>query len=109
MDEHENVARLRLSASRAQEIIQERALDADNIVWSVHALERMDERGIYDIDVLRILRKGFVDDDPEQTDLGEWKCKVTLNIKRGRTAGVVTIIMSRGELYVKTVEWEDSI
>ncbi len=99
----------RLSASRAQEIIQERALDADNIVWSVHALERMDERGIYDIDVLRILRKGFVDDDPEQTERGEWKCKVTLNIKRGRTAGVVTIIMSQGELYVKTVEWEDSI
>lgn len=57
MDEHDSVAQLRLSASRAQEIIQERSLDADKIVWSVHALERMDERGIYDIDVLRILRQ----------------------------------------------------
>lgn len=109
MEKKENVARFRLTASRAQKIIRETALDADNIVWGDHALERMEERGIYDIDVLRILRKGWVDEDPERTERGEWKCKITLNIKRGRTAGVVTIIMTNGALFVKTVEWEDSI
>ena len=109
MDEHQNVARFRLTAARAQETIREAALDADNVVWSTHALERMEERGIYDIDVLRILRSGWVDNDPEPTVRGEWKCKITLNIKRGRTAGVVTIIMLNGALFVKTVEWEDSI
>ena len=109
MDEQQNVARFRLTAARAQEIIREAAQDADNVVWGTHALGRMEERGIYDIDVLRILRGGWVDDDPEPTDRGEWKCKVTLNIKRGRTAGVVTVIMQNGALFVKTVEWEDSI
>ena len=45
MDEQENVARIRLTASRAQKIIRETAQDSDNIVWGTHALERMDERG----------------------------------------------------------------
>jgi len=70
-------------------------------------MERMSERGIFALDVLRILRTGWVDDEPEQTGSGEWKCKITLDIKRGRTAGVVTIIMHNDMLFVKTVEWED--
>jgi len=32
---------------------------------------------------------------------------MTLEIKRGRTVGVVTIIMHNDMLFVKTVEWED--
>ena len=109
MDEQQRVARFRLTAARAQDYIREAAQDAHNVVWSRHALARMEERRIYDIDVLRILRNGWVDDDPEPTERGEWKCKMTLNMKRGRTAGVVTIIMLNGALFVKTVEWEDSI
>ncbi len=70
-------------------------------------MERMSERGIFTIDVLRILRAGWVDDEPEHTESGEWKCKVTLKTERGRTAGVVTIIMQNNMLFVKTVEWED--
>lgn len=109
MDKSKSVTRFRLTAARAQEMVRERAEDSDNIVWSTHALERMEQRGIYDVDVIRILRRGWVDADPEPTDRGEWKCKVTLNLKRGRTAGVVTIVMMNGALFVKTVEWEDGL
>ena len=99
--------RLRLTAARAEQVIHQAAQDADNVILGKHAMERMSERGIFTIDVLRILRTGWVDDEPEHTESGEWKCKITLDINRGRTAGVVTIIMQNNMLFVKTVEWED--
>jgi hypothetical protein len=105
--EQDTVPRLRLTAARAEKVIHQSAQDAGNVVLGEHALERMSERGIFTTDVLRILRTGWVDDEPERTDYGEWKCKMTLDINRGRTAGVVTIIMQNDMLFVKTVEWED--
>lgn len=98
---------LKLTAASAEKVIHQSAQDADNIIFGNHAMERMSERGIFTTDVLRILRAGWVDGEPEHTDSGEWKCKITLDIKRGRTAGVVTIIMHNDMLFVKTVEWED--
>jgi len=109
MADNENVALFRLSAARAQDTIRETAKDDNKITWGTHALERMEERGIYDFDVLRILRSGWVEEDPEPTARGEWKCKMTMEIKRRRIAGVLTVIMLNGELFVKTVEWEDSM
>jgi hypothetical protein len=101
------VARLNLTAAAAEKAIRKSAQDADNVILGKHAMERMSEREIFTADVLRILRTGWVDGEPEHTDSGEWKCKITLDIKRGRTAGVVTIIMHNDMLFVKTVEWED--
>ena len=88
-------------------MIHQSAQDADNVIFGKHAMERMSERSIFSIDVLRILRTGWVDDEPEHTEIGEWQCKITLDTHRGRTAGVVTIIMQNNMLFVKTVEWED--
>lgn len=79
----------------------------ENVVWGAHARQRMAERDILDVEVLRVLRQGFVDDRPELTELNEWKCKVTLKLRGSRTAGVVTIILHNGKLFVKTVEWEN--
>lgn len=67
----------------------------------------MGKREIFDVDVFRVLRQGYVDEAPKLTEFNEWKCKVTLKIRGGRTAGVVTIILHNGKLFVKTVEWED--
>lgn len=91
----------------AEKRIQQIALVTENVILGHHALERMAEREIFDVDVFRVLRSGYVDDPPEQTAKDEWKCKVTLKIRGGRTAGVVTIILHSGKLFVKTVEWED--
>ena len=101
------VAAMRLTAAIAQKRIREIAQKTENVILGNHAREQMSEREIFDIDVFRVLRQGYVDDAPEQTERNEWKCKIALKIKGGRTAGVVTIILHNGKLFVKTVEWEN--
>ncbi len=98
---------MRLTVGIAQKRIRDLAAVTENVILSNHARDRMREREIFDVDVLKVLRQGYVDDPPEQTERGEWKCKVTLKIRGGRTAGVVTIILHEGKLFVKTVEWEN--
>ena len=72
-----------------------------------HARERMLEREIDDVDVLRVLRSGNIKGEPEPAEPGEWKCKVTKPTKGTRDVGVVVIILRSKRLFVKTVEWED--
>lgn len=98
---------MRLTAAIAQKRIREIAKTTENVVFGPHARQRMKEREIFDVDVFRVLRTGFVDEAPEMTEQDEWNCKVTLKIRGGRTAGVVTIFLHSGRLFIKTVEWED--
>ena len=98
------VTGITLTTAVAEKRIRQIALVTENVILGNHALERMAEREIYDIEVLRT---GYVDERPERTAQDEWQCKVTLKIKGGRSAGVVTIILQSGKLFVKTVEWED--
>ena len=107
MAESENVARFRLTKAVAQARVRSLARHSETIVWGKHALSRMGERGILDIDVLRILRSGYIEDEPKLTEGGEWQCKIVKHIRGGREAGVVTIILHDGRLFLKTVEWED--
>lgn len=101
------VTAMRLTSGVAQKRIREIAQTTANVIFGNHARERMKERGFDDIDVLRVLREGYVDDPPEVAEPGEWKCKITLEMKGGRTAGVLAIILRMGKLFVMTVEWED--
>ncbi len=101
------VAKFRLTPAIAETRIKEAAKDSANIDWSRHALERMDERGFLDIQVLRALRTGSISGDPTPTNDGGWKCKMIKPITGGRDVGVVTIILVNGRLFIKTVEWED--
>lgn len=102
-----NVARFRLPPSVAQRRIREVSIESGNLKWSLHAHRRMNEREIFDADVLRILRLGVICGDPEETPVGEWKCKMTLRLRGTREAGVIVIILRGGKLQIKTVEWED--
>ena len=106
IEKRAKISPMRLTAAVAEKRIREIAKTSENVILGTHARERMQEREILDVDVFRVLRNGYVDDPPELTDLGEWKCKITLKIRGGRTAGVVTIILHNGRLLVKTVEWE---
>jgi hypothetical protein len=67
----------------------------------------MEERGIFDIAVFEILKTGLIDGNPEVTEHQEWKCKMVKKLRGAREAGVVTIILHNGKLFIKTVEWED--
>ncbi|MBI5912643.1 MAG: DUF4258 domain-containing protein [Betaproteobacteria bacterium] len=74
-----------MTAAIAQKRIREIAQKTENVILGTHARERMSEREILDIDVFRVLREGYVDDAPELTERNEWKCKIALKIKGGRT------------------------
>jgi hypothetical protein len=102
------VTRYRVTAAIAEKRIRQIAGDSDNIKWSLHALQRMEEREIFDIAVLRVLRAGTISGNPEETPReGEWKCKMVRRIRGAREAGVVAILLRREFLLIKTVEWED--
>lgn len=65
------------------------------------------DRGITTTDVLRVLRTGYVDGDPTETERGDWKCKITKNVRGSRDVGVVTVIWRAARLILVTAEWED--
>ena len=100
------VVPIQLSPARATRLIRRIAEDTNNVILGDHALERMAERGISDIEVYRLLQHGDVLDIPTRTRRKEWKCKVVMKLKGNRTAGVITVILHNGKLFAKTVEWE---
>jgi hypothetical protein len=96
------------SRSEAQKCIRRWAREPASLLLSIHARERMDERGISELDVLRALSRGCLDGGVLEVDQGEWKCKMTLRIRGERVAAVVVLILREASmLLVKTVEWED--
>lgn len=88
--------------------IRKIAAGPDSPSISAHAWERMEERGITTLDILRVLRVGSIKGGLEAgKNAGEWKCKVVAKTKGSREIGVVTVVINRARLFVKTVEWED--
>lgn len=110
MDEDQparKVVPYRLTAKVAEDRIRYLAQSTANISWGVHALDRMVEREIADVDALRVLREGLCTSEPELTARKEWKCKIVKRIRGSREVGVVVIIIQPARLFIKTVEWED--
>lgn len=106
--EPDRVIQFRPLPSQLLAQVRAAAGDSSNVKFAVHALERMEERGITTLDALRTLRHGEIQGRIEAgANKGEWKCKIVKQIKGSRDVGVVTIVMSSGRLFVKTVEWED--
>jgi hypothetical protein len=78
------------------------------VYLSSHAKERMEQRSITRLDVVRVLNRGHIDGPITPGDApGEWKCKVVANVRGSRDIGVVTLVIANEKLLVKTVEWED--
>ena len=76
--------------------------------FSLHAMDRMEERDITTLDALRVLRNGeIVGEITSGKTTGEWKCKMIARRRGSRDMGVVSIVLRTGRLFVKTVEWED--
>lgn len=89
--------------------IREIAQDSSKLFFSKHARERMDERGINTLDAVRVLRAGFIEDASICAGKckGEWNCKMTLNVRGSREAGVVSAVVNDNHIRIITVEWED--
>lgn len=106
-DAQRRVVALRLERDRLQARIRELAVQG-KVAFSSHALERMDQRGISDLQVERALRSGEIRGEVVPGNgAGEWKCKVVEKIKGQREIGVVTLVLRNARLLIKTVEWED--
>lgn len=98
-----------IPSTRAMEVmVHQLAQSTDNISWSDHALERMEEREISDVVAVEVLRHGTLEGAVEPgKNAGEWKAKMTMPVKGRREVGVVVLTVRNARLYVKTVEWED--
>jgi len=99
---------LRLTAAAATKAIQERARDSANVALTLHALERMEERGIIAAQVYEILRKGSVHRPPVRLEDGDWKAEMERRMPGGRDAVAVTVIRRGRRLIVVTVMWRDT-
>ncbi len=101
-----NWAKLRMD--EAERIIRERAVITANVIFGVHAFERIDERSITQLEVYNILRMGHVEGAAQKNIEGEWEVVVVKRMPGSREAGVITIIFQdRDNLFVKTVQWMD--
>jgi len=96
-----------LNTKQAERLIESIAKNSDDVIFSHHALERMDERSISQQDVLRVLQSGMCGEAPHRDKKGNWKCKMIRHHKGNRDIGVVTVILRQGNLFIITVEWED--
>jgi uncharacterized protein DUF4258 len=101
------IHQLPLKPEWAMRRIRSLAAKSENILFSGHALSRMEEREIFDGDVQKILRLGSVEGDVVRARRGEWKCKVVGKLRGSREAGVVVVILPTDKLFVMTAEWED--
>lgn len=102
------VVQLRPPRATLHSQIREIAGTDKRVYFGSHARDRMVERGITRQDAIRVLRTGHIEGDIEPGNYaGEWKCKVTANVKGSREIGVVTIVAQGNTIFVKTVEWED--
>jgi hypothetical protein len=102
------IAQLKPRARDLVVTIRKAAMDSFNVSFNEHALDRMEERDITTMDVLRVLRTGDIDEDIQAgRTSGEWKCKLVARKKGSRSVGVATVVLRSGRLFLKTVEWED--
>jgi hypothetical protein len=89
-------------------MVRERAADSGNVAFGKHARERLEQRGITDLEAIKTLRIGEIKGDISSgNEAGEWVCKGAARIKGSREIGVVTVVLVSGGLFVKSVEWED--
>ncbi len=88
--------------------VRDLATNTRNVRWGLHAKDRMVERDITDRMMFDVLRTGILSGPitaGKRAD--EWCGKMIKTIKGRRQVGVVTVLVSDRQLFVKTVEWED--
>lgn len=94
---------------KATGIINKLAEDGNNVKYSVHAKERLVERGFTYNDMLTILRDGVVREEPQyDEDKQSWTYSVDfIKFNGNRDARCVAAIQKKNKLFVITVMWID--
>jgi hypothetical protein len=75
-----------------------------------HVFERTELRGIGIPDAVEVMTLGEIDPRIEAgINPGEWKCKMVARIDRSsRGLGVAVVVLGTSQLFITTVEWEDT-
>lgn len=101
------------STGKATQEINRCAIGATlNLTFVQHVKDRLRERGLILGDVLHVLRRGFVLEEPEPaTRAGYFKYLVeaTTPNSEGRTVGIIVIPDGSCELKLITVMWRDEL
>lgn len=100
----------KLRADEAEWLIRQRAKEdsTENVIFTDHAWDRIEERDITREDVFRILRSGRCVEAPQRNEKGHWQVIVSKRLQGSREAGAVTIILEDSEkLIIRTVQWMD--
>lgn len=92
-----------LTIEEATHEIRRRAEDSNNIIFTKHAFQRMDERDLDQLEVIKCLRRGTVHDEPERENESK-PYKYKMDFRNGRTNNsVVVTIEARCNLLIVTV------
>jgi hypothetical protein len=89
-----------LSCVEAQKCIRDWARKETSLILTRPVCDRMIERGVSELDMKRVLRRGSLEGGITQSAQGEWKCKMTLRIRGERVLGVGVLILQDKELLV---------
>lgn len=93
---------MRLSRPNAQKLLREWAKETRSVFFTDHAKQRMRERGITNVQILRCLRLGAIVDGPVQTLKGGWKLDVRMQ-SSGDDLEVVVELNLKDQIIVITV------
>ncbi|MBV0932374.1 DUF4258 domain-containing protein [Marinobacterium weihaiense] len=85
------VVKIPLSVKQAKEILSTVAQDSSRVIFTDHAEQRMYERDISRVDVLRVLSTGKIVEGPAQEPKGNWKMTVE-GVSAGSAITVVAVI-----------------
>lgn len=102
MNAKENVVALKGSRQWFQRTVRHLASDSGNVIVADHARERMALRDIALDEVLRVLRRGKCDEDPQPGHGSDWRARV-VGKATGREIVVVAAVSAQRKLVVVTV------
>lgn len=86
----------------ARALITRLAADTATIGWSVHAVEKMQQRDVSILQALTVIRSGEIKGDPALDEFGEWRYKLEA-VAAGRRVQVIVATDCVQALTVVTV------
>lgn len=92
--------------AKLRQEIHRRAAVAANVIITVHAKERMAERGIDIAEILQTLRTGMVTDQAERTEHNDgWEVRIRMRVANDHHVVSATIVIDEPSeaLIIKTV------
>lgn len=87
----ENVTELNLTPQSACPIIKVIAAESDKVFFTIHAEERMEQRGITRTQVLRCLKSGKINEGPARNTKGDWEFRMDI-FSAGEVINVVAAL-----------------